>query len=475
MTACEHLSRLNKPAILTIILASYVMIVLDTSVVLTGLPNIHRDLGFTDTGLAWVQSAYTLTFGGFLLLGGRAGDIIGRRRMLLAGLVVFTASSLAIGVAQSPGWIVAARAVQGIGAAILAPATLALLQTTFVEGEERVRAVSYYSAVAGVAASVGLVVGGVLAEWVSWRMGFFINLPIGVAMIVATLRYVPESGRRSGAFDIVGALTSTIGATALVYGFIRAATAGWTDAIALGSFAGAAILLIAFVVNEWRVAQPIMPLRLFASRERTGAYAARFLFLAAMIGFFFFTTLYLQQVLGLSPAATGIAFLPMTLVNFVVAMAVPALTRRFGNGRLLGLGLSISIVGLAWLSRATLGTDYLTGVALPMALIGIGQGLALSPMTSAGVAGVNGADAGAASGVLNVFHQMGNSLGLAVLVALAQFGAGGLSGAALLAHRFTIALTGATGFMALAVVVVMALIVRLWPVTDAPGAKVVIQ
>ena len=294
-------------------------------------------------------------------------------------------------------------------------------------------------------------------------------------MIMATLRYVPELGRRPGAFDIVGALTSTVGATALVYGFIRAATAGWADVIALGSFAGAAILLVAFVVNEWRVAQPIMPLRLFASRERTGAYVARFLFLAAMIGFFFFTTLYLQRVLGLSPAATGMAFLPMTLVNFVVAMAVPPLTRRFGNGRLLGLGLSTSVVGLAWLSRATLGTDYLTGVALPMALIGIGQGLALSPMTSAGVAGVDGADAGAASGVLNVFHQMGNSLGLAVLIALAQSGAGGLSGAALLAHRFTIALTGATGFMALAVVVVMALIVRLCPAAGERGGKVVVQ
>ncbi|RVA20248.1 MFS transporter, partial [Mesorhizobium sp. M7D.F.Ca.US.004.03.1.1] len=220
----------HKTAILAIILVSYVMIVLDTSIVLTGLPKIHQSLGFTDAGLAWVQSAYTLTFGGFLLLGARAGDILGRRLMLIVGLALFTLASLAIGAAQSAAWMISARAIQGLGAAILAPSTLALLQTTFAEGSERTRAVSYYSAVAGVAASVGLVLGGVLADWISWRVGFFINLPIGIAMIIAARRTIVETEQRAGQLDIVGALTSTVGMTALVYGFIRSADTGWANA-----------------------------------------------------------------------------------------------------------------------------------------------------------------------------------------------------------------------------------------------------
>lgn len=463
----------NKTAILAIILVSYVMIVLDTSVVLTGLPTIHKDLGFSDTGLAWVQSAYTLTFGGFLLLGGRAGDLVGRRRMLITGLILFTAASLAIGLAQSPAWMIVSRAVQGLGAAILAPSTLALLQTTFSEGPERTRAVSYYSAVAGVAASVGLVLGGVLAEWISWRVGFFINLPIGIVMILATLRYVGETERGSGNFDIVGALTSTIGVSALVYGFIRSATAGWTDAITVGAIAVALVLLGVFVFVEWRAKQPIMPLRLFANRERVGAYAARMLFLGAMIGFFFFTTLYLQSVVGFSPSFTGLAFLPATVVNFAVAMMVPQMTRRFGNARLLAAGLTCGLVGMAWLSRVSFDTNYLIGVALPMVLIGAGQGMALSPLTSSGISGVAREDAGAASGVVNVAHQTGNSLGLAVLIAIAQIGSAGLGGRELLAHRVATSLTSAAAMLAIALLLVFALIVRPRKVVEEP--KVVPQ
>ncbi|MFB9979945.1 MFS transporter [Mesorhizobium kowhaii] len=450
----------HKTAILAIILVSYVMIVLDTSIVLTGLPRIHQGLGFTDAGLAWVQSAYTLTFGGFLLLGARAGDILGRRRMLIVGLALFTVASLAIGAAQSAAWMISARAIQGLGAAILAPSTLALLQTTFAEGSERTRAVSYYSAVAGVAASVGLVLGGVLADWISWRVGFFINLPIGIAMIIAARRYIVETERRAGALDIVGALTSTVGMTALVYGFIRSADTGWTNAGTIASLAGAVLLLGVFVVNEWKARQPIMPLRLFASRERAGAYAARILFLGAMIGFFFFTTQYLQGVLNYRASLTGMAFLPMTMVNFAVAMVVPQLTRRFGNGRLLAGGLTLCLLGMAWLSRASFDTAYLTGVALPMVLIGAGQGMALSPLTTSGIAGVVPADAGAASGVVNVAHQLGNSLGLGVLVAVAAVGAGALDGRELLAYRFGMAVTAGSAMLALALLIVCALIVR---------------
>jgi EmrB/QacA subfamily drug resistance transporter len=445
---------INKRAILAIILVSYVMIVLDTSVVLTGLPKIHLELGFSDAGLAWVQSAYTLTFGGFLLLAARAGDVIGRRRLLVGGLALFTLASLAIGAAASPAWLVIARAVQGLGAAILAPSTLALLQTTFAEGSERMRAVSLYSATAGIAASVGLVLGGVLAEWLSWRIGFLVNLPIGVAMIWAALRYIPESPRSRGQFDLAGALASTTGMSALVYAFIRSASAGWGDLLTQGALAAGLLLLAAFIVNERGAAQPIMPLRLFADRQRASAYAARMLFLGAMIGFFFFTTQYLQTVLHYPPSLTGMAFLPMTLVNFIVALQVPRLTRRYGNPRLLVCGLLVCLAGMAWLSRVSADSSYLLAVALPMVLIGAGQGMTLSPLTAAGIAGVSPQDAGAASGVVNVAHQLGNSLGLAVLVALAATGARGVSGIGLLAHRVTTALTASSTFLVLAVLLI---------------------
>jgi EmrB/QacA subfamily drug resistance transporter len=426
------MTTLNKRAILAIILTSYVMIVLDASVVLTGLPKIHQELGFTDTGLAWVQSAYTLTFGGLLLLAARAGDILGRRRMLMTGLAVFTAASVAIGVARSPMMLVAARAVQGLGAAILAPSTLALLQTTFTDGGERMKAVSWYSAVAGVAASVGMVLGGVLAEWLSWRAGFFVNLPIGLALMAATRRYIVESPRSPAQFDGAGAIASTLGMGALVYGFIRSASAGWSDTLTVGAIAGGLLMLALFIIHEAGVAQPIMPLRLFANRERVAAYLTRMLFLGAMIGFFFFTTQYLQVVGHYSPAATGLAFLPMTLVNFAVAMTVPSLSRRHGNARVLAIGLAVCLAGMAWLSRLSLDSGYLLGVALPMVLIGAGQGMALSPLTAFGIAGVAPRDAGAASGVVNVAHQLGNSLGLAILVAVAAAGAGWLALALLL-------------------------------------------
>jgi EmrB/QacA subfamily drug resistance transporter len=452
---------LRRPAILVIILASYLMIVLDISIVIAALPKMRSGLGFSATGLSWVQTAYTLAFGGLLLLGARAGDILGRRRMFVTGLALFTAASLAIGVAQSPSWLIASRAVQGVGAAVLAPSTLALLSTSFREGPERTRAVAYYGAVAGIGASLGLVLGGVLTDWISWRVGFFINVPIGIVMMLAAPRYLPETARHPGRFDLAGALTSTLGMTALVYGIVRSADAGWRDPLTVASLTAGVLLLALFVLNEWRARQPIMPLRLFASRERTGAYAGRVLFLGAMMGFWFFTTQYLQGVLGYSPLQAGIAFLPMTIVNFAVAVAVPRLTRRLGNGLLLAGGLAVTLIGMAWLSRLSAGSPYLTGIALPMVLIGIGQGAALSPLTAAGIAGVAPADAGAASGLVNVAHQLGGSLGLGILVTVfAATRSGTLSAHELLAHRVAASLTAGTALLALALTLVVALIVR---------------
>ncbi|WP_313605749.1 MFS transporter [Rhizobium sp.] len=409
----------NKTAILAIILISYVMIVLDISVVLTGLPKIHTELGFSDAGLAWVQSAYTLTFGGFLLLGARAGDILGRRRMFIIGMTIFTVASVAIGASQSSAWMLSWRAVQGLGSAILAPTTLALLQTSFDEGEERVRAVLLYSAAAGVSATVGLVVGGLLADWLSWRIGFLINLPIGVAMVIAARIYIHETDKRPGTFDLPGAVTSTMGMGAFVYGFIRSAQAGW-DTTTFATIAAAIIMLCAFVLIERRASQPILPLRLFSDMERSGAYAGRALYISAMVGFFFFTTLYLQQVAGLRPALAGLAFVPATMLHVPIAIIVPQLIRRFGHNTILITGM----------------------------LIGISQGLTLSPLTSSGVARVAREDAGAASGAVNVAHQIGSSVGLGILIAIAAIGSSGLSGADLTAYRVSHAFDAGTVMLA---------------------------
>jgi EmrB/QacA subfamily drug resistance transporter len=449
----------HRNAILSIILISYVMIVLDISVVLTGLPKIHAELLFSESGLAWVQAAYTLTFGGFLLLGARAGDILGRRRMFILGLSIFTLASLAIGISQSAGWMLVWRAIQGVGAAILAPSTLALLQTNFPEGHERTRAVSYYAAAAGVSATVGLVLGGILAEWVSWRMGFYINLPIGIGMIVAARAHIPETPRNAGKFDFFGALTSTAGLSALVYSFIRSAHSGWNDSATLGTLTAAIVLLTIFVFIERRARQPILPLWLFASRERSGAYAARILYIGAMVGFFFFTTLYLQEVVGYSPALTGLAFVPATILHFPLAIAVPRLVRRFTPNQLMVVGIVIGIAGIGWLSRALVGSGYVMSVALPMLLIGISQGLTLSPLTSAGVVGVDHTDAGAASGAVNVAHQLGASVGLSVLVAVAAIGSESLLGRDLTAYRITSALNAGTVMLVLALIVVLLAIV----------------
>jgi len=454
--------------VLAIILVSYLMIVLDISIVITGLPKIRDGLHFSTTGLTWVQNAYTLAFGGLLLLGARAGDILGRRRMFVAGLAVFTVASLAIGLAQSATWQLCARTVQGAGAAVLAPSTLALLSTNFREGPERTRALGYYGAVAGIGASVGLVLGGILADWLSWRVGFFINLPIGLALMLGAKRYLAETERHTGQFDLAGALSSTLGMSALVYGIVRTASTGWNDTLSIAMLSAGVILLALFVLNEARAPQPIMPLRLFASRERAGAYAVRVLFLGAMVGFWFFTTQFLQGVIGYSPFEAGVAFLPATLANFAAAMAVPKLTHRFGNGRVLATGLFLALLGMTWLSRVSADTSYLVGVALPMILIGIGQGASLSPLTVAGIAGVAAKDAGAASGLVNVAHQLGGSLGLSLLVVVfAAAGSGTLDARALLAHRIASAFTAGAAMLALALILVYPLIIRPRPVGDA--------
>jgi len=439
--------------VLGIILATYLMIILDVSVVITALPNVRADLGFSDAALSWVQNAYALTFGGLLLLGARAGDLLGRRRVFIAGIALFTGASMLGGLAQSPTWLLGARALQGVGAAIAAPSTLALLTVSFPEGRERTRAVAYYSAVAGAGGSVGLVLGGMLTTWASWRWGLFINVPIGLALIWLAPRYLPETEPQEGRFDLAGAATSTLGMTALVFGLVRAADVSWGDPVALVSFVAAAVLLSLFVANERRAEHPITPLHLFSNRIRSGAYAARMLAVGAMFGMFFFLTQFMQGAEGYSALTAGLAFLPMTLSLFATVQAIPRISSQIGDSRLLAGGLLLALVGMTWLSRISIGADYFTQMALPMVLLGIGMGSVFTPLTTAGISGVADKDAGAASGLVNTAHQLGGTLGIGILISV--FTAAGNGGVSQLAEGVPAALTASAVLIALALVVVV--------------------
>ncbi|MEU5655099.1 MFS transporter [Streptomyces sp. NPDC047737] len=444
--------------VLAIICVSYFMVILDNSIVFTALPQIRSAMGFSETGLSWITNAYVLVFGGLLLLGARAGDLFGHRRVFLFSLVVFSLTSLLVGAAQTQWWLIGARALQGVGAAVLAPSALSLLTRSFAEGRARNRAMAAYSAVAGLGAALGLVVGGLAADLISWRAGFFLNVPVGVLMMVMALRYLPETERRGGRFDVAGALLATLGSTALVLGIVEAADSGWTAPAVVVPLVAGVVLLCSFVAVERRAAQPIVPLRLFASRERSGAYVTRMLYMGAMMGFFFFTAQFVQSVYHWTPLQAGLAFLPMTLVNFVFAVQVPRLLERVARPLVLVAGVALTAAGMAWLSRLGLHTPYLTGVGLPMVLIGAGQGLALAPLTSSGIDGVAPADAGAASGLVNTVHQIGSALALSILTAVAAT-VSTAHAAVDIAARSGAALTGSAVLLALAVVTVLTLIV----------------
>src|SRR3984957_110133 len=403
---------------LTIMLGAQLMIILDATVVNIALPHIQNGLHFSSTSLSWVMNGYTLTFGGLLLLGGRAGDILGRRRMFIAGLTIFTLASLAGGLATTSGMLLAARAIQGVGGALASPAVLALVVSSFPEGRERVKALAIYSAVVTGGSSLGLVLGGFITEWLSWRWVLFINVPIGIAVIAITPLFVSETRRQPGKFDLTGAITSTAGIGLLVYGFIRAASNGWGDTTAIGSFLIAFALLALFLLNERRAPQPITPLRLFADVSRSGSYVARLLLVAGMMGMFFFLTQFLQDVLGFSPIMAGVAFLPMTVALFVVSRAAPRLIPRFGPKPLMIAGLLPVIAGMTWLSQVSAGTSYWSGVPPPMLLFGLGMGVVFVPLTTVALAGVRPEDSGAASSMVNVMQQIGGALGLAILVAV---------------------------------------------------------
>lgn len=398
--------------ILAIILLSYFMILLDNSIIFTGTVKIAESLQLNQLQLSWVSNAYSLTFGGLLLLGGRAGDLFGRKKMFSIGLIIFGIGSLFVGLSQGAISIILARGFQGIGSAILAPTTLALLMDTY-QGEARTRAVAYYGATAGIGASIGLVVGGIFASALSWRDGFFINVPISIVMLLFALKYLHKQEAQKGHMDYLGAITSVVGMVSLVYSIVG-------ERYQLFALILALIFLGLFLYQQGHTQYPMMPLRLFKNRERAGAYLARFLYMGAMLSFWFLTPQIMQTELGFTPLQAGLGFFPLTIVNFVVALQVTKLTKKWGNSKLLLVGVLLTTVGMFLVSWFTPEIGYVLGIAGPMILLGIGQGMSLSPLTVAGIAETLPEDAGAASGVVNMVHQIGGSIGLSIVVAISS-------------------------------------------------------
>ncbi|MGZ6792433.1 MAG: MFS transporter [Mycobacteriales bacterium] len=435
--------------VLAVILTCQLMVVLDATIVNVALPQMQRALGFSSSGLSWVLNAYTLTFGGLLLLGARAGDLLGRRRTFVSGIAVFSVASLLGGFAPTSGLLLAARALQGVGGALAAPSSLALLTTMFPSPRERMRAIGLFTAVSVGGGALGLILGGMLTQWASWRWVMFVNVPIGVAVIAAGRALLPETAPHPGRFDLPGALLSTGGMTSLVYGFVRAASDGWSDAGTVGSFVAGVLLLAAFVRVELTAEEPITPLRLFADRSRTSANVARGLLFAGMFGLFFFLTQFLQEVLQYSSLRTGFAFLPLPVTVFFVSQLTSRVLVNRVNGKALMLGgVALGASGFLLAGQLTPTSSY-PHVVGALLLFAVGNGLSFVPLTSAALEGVPQEDAGAASGLVNVTQQLGGSLGVAILVTV--FGSAAKHATPLLhatapaqaAHAFTVGATSA--------------------------------
>ncbi|MGW3117772.1 MFS transporter [Streptomyces sp. NPDC001107] len=403
---------------LLVIASCQLMVVLDITIVNIALPHIQTALDFSTTSLSWVVNAYTLTFGGLLLLGGRTGDILGRRRVFIFGVLLFALASLLGGLAQNSGQLLAARALQGVGGAIASPTALALISTTFREGPERNRAFGVFAGVSAGGGAIGLLAGGVIVEWLNWRWVLFVNVPIAVLIALATPRWIKESERHPGHFDLAGALTSTLGMVLLVYGFIRAAQDGWRDALTLASFGAAVVVLTAFILIERRSSQPITPLHMFADRNRAGTYGIMLSLAAAIFGMFFFLTLFVQNVLGFSPLATGFAFLPVSAVIAFGAGLASRFLPTFGPKPFMVVGAILAAAGLAWLTLTDVHSTYAGSILGPILVFSLGMGLEFVSLTLMALSNVPVQETGAASGLLNATQQVGGSLGLSILVTM---------------------------------------------------------
>ncbi|MGH9077238.1 MAG: MFS transporter [Acidimicrobiales bacterium] len=403
---------------LVVISAAQLMVVLDATIVNVALPSIHRALHFSIADLVWVTTAYSLTFGGLLLFGGRTGDLYGRRRMFMVGIGLFAVASLLGGLATTSIWLVLARALQGVGGAIAAPTALSLITTNFPEGKPRNRAMGVYAAMAGAGSAVGLLAGGVLTDIASWRWVLFVNVPIAALVLFLTPRALRESEPGSGRLDVPGALTATAGMALLVYGLINAATHSWASASTVATLAVAAVLLVSFVVIERRTPHALMPLRIFSKRDRSASYLVMLFVAAALFAMFFFLTQYLQNVKGYSPLKTGLAFLPLSGLIGIGAQTASALVGRIGVRPLLLVGTAGATTGLGWLSQISVSTTYL-GLIVPLGILALGMGLAFVPLTLTAVQGVSRGEAGLASALLNSGQQVGGAIGLSVLSTVA--------------------------------------------------------
>jgi EmrB/QacA subfamily drug resistance transporter len=405
---------------LVVIATAQLMVVLDATIVNVALPHIQQALGFSGSGLEWVVNAYAVTFGGLLLLGGRAGDILGRRRVFVFGLLLFSGASLLGGFATSEWWLLTARAVQGVGGAVIAPTALALISTNFPEGAERNRAFGVYAAMAGAGSAVGLLLGGILTAYVSWRWVLFVNVPIGIVVAAAAPRVLAESPRRPGRVDVAGAITGTGGVALLVYGLSKAATgqdgvSHWGDAQVLASLAASVVLLVSFVLIELRSPHPLLPMRVLADRNRSGAYLIMLCVATGLFGLFFFLTLFIQTVLGYSAIRSGIAYLPFAVGVVVSSGLASQLMPRTGPRPLILAGCAMVAGGMFWFSRLTEHAGYASQLLGPQLVSSFGLGLVFVPLALVSLHNVADQDSGVASSLLNTAQQVGGAIGLALL------------------------------------------------------------
>jgi EmrB/QacA subfamily drug resistance transporter len=441
----------NPWLVLVLICLAQFMVILDATIVNVALPSIQEDLGLSDENLQWIVNAYALVFGGFLLLGGRAADLLGRKRLFLIGLVIFTVASLLNGLSTSSGMLIGSRALQGLGAALISPAALSIISTTFAEGKERARALGVWAAIAIGGSAVGLVLGGFLTEAFSWPWIFFVNVPVGIAAFVLSLRYVPESvdAQAERHFDVAGAVTVTGGLMALVYAIVKAETDGWTSATTIGFFAVSAVLLVSFVVIELRSKAPLVRLSIFRVRSLTTANIVMFLVASGMFAMFFFNTLYIQQVLGFGPLKAGLAFLPFTAGIMISAGVASALTPRIGVRPVATVGMLLSAAGLLLLARMPVDGSYTTDLLPSILLTSLGMGAVFMPLTLVATTGLENEDQGLASGLFNTSQQIGGALGLAILSTIAASQAESFQGTKpeALVHGFHWAFAGSALFV----------------------------
>jgi EmrB/QacA subfamily drug resistance transporter len=451
-TAADHRAHArprSRPGLaLAIILTCQLMLMVDATVMNVALPRIQSGLHFSTSSLAWVLDAYTLTFGGLLLLGGRLGDLYGRRRLFTGGILLFTVASLAGGLATSAGWLLTARVLQGVGAAAAGPSAIALLNSTFTDTKARVRALSLFAGMSSAGFAIGLILGGVLTEAASWRWVLFINVPFGLVASALAPRFLKQPPRHETRLDVGGAIAATAGVGSLVYGLIHAASSGWGDALTLAPIAAGAVLLVAFVLLQMRATHPLLPLHLFKDRNRAAAYANYLLGPAAGFSSFFFLTQYLQDVLHYSPVRTGVAFLPMSALIFTVSRLIPRILPRFGPKPLTVVGTLMMLIGLIGFTRLGAHSTYAGDLLWPMIVMGLGMGLAFSPLMVVIMQSVRPEDAGAAGGTMQTVQQTGVSLGLAVLVTIA--------GSAARHHPATAMISSTTTAMAASAVIAAA-------------------